>query len=336
LAGVSTATVNRVIKSDGYVSGETRAAVEAVIRTTGYRPNILARNLRTRRSQTIGQMLTSITVNPFFVRVASGVEVAASAAGYRTVLFNHGGDAVQERIGIEGFISQGVEAVLFCTAVARENVDLLAAAGIPAVEIERSVSPSTPFVRVDNRVGARRAMLHLLELGHRRIAFIGGDPNLFSPDSQRGRSVEDDRLGAYYEVLAEAGIAADPELVHLGKYYSIEDGGSGEEGFRHATALLSLPNQPTAIFATCDILAAGVLQALYAAGLKVPQDVSVIGFDDTLASYLTPSLTTVAQPMAELGEAAFGMAIDLIERRPVGAETVLETQLRLGSSSVKR
>src|SRR5262249_27174487 len=153
------------------------------------------------------------------------------------------------------------------------------------------------FLRVDNEVGATEAMEHLFTLGHSRIAFIGGDPQLHRRSDGRKESVEHERLRAYRKAMRKAGLQIDPGFVKLGHYYRIEEGGTGIEGYVHAQALLTLRQHPTAIFATCDILAAGVLQAIYDAGLRVPDDISVVGFDDTLGIYLTPPLTTVAQPM---------------------------------------
>lgn len=331
-AGVSTATVNRVLKG-GYVSEQARHAVEEALRKTGYRPNVVAQALRTRRSFTIGEMLTAITVNPFFVNVARSVEEAAMAHGYRTILFNNGGDVERERVGVERFIEHRVDAVLFCTATAAENFAPLEEAGIPYVQIERARVGPAPFVRVNNYAGAREAMAHLAGLGHRRIAFVGGDPGQHAPDAGRGRSVEDDRLQAYLDGLTAHDLPIEQSLIRLGRYYLLGDGGSGVEGYRHTQALLALPERPTAIFATCDILAAGVLQAIYDAHLRVPADVSVVGFDDTLAFNLAPALTTVAQPMQDLGRIGFEMALAAINGTAADQEIVLPSRLVVRAST---
>ncbi len=332
-AGVSTATVARVLKAKGYVSEETRARVEAAVKAVGYRPNAMARGLRQQRSFTIGHMLDAIIINPFFVNVAHWAEEEALDHGYKTFLFNHNGSADRERIGIERFIERRVDAVLFTNAVATENVRLLAAAGIPALQLERSRSPAAPAIRVDNTVGALQAMAHLAGHGHRRIAFIGGDPDLIGRGETLGPTVEDDRLAAYGAGLDAAGLPFDPELLRLGKYYSLDEGGSGTEGYRHMRALLSLAERPTAVFATCDILAAGALQAIYEAGLRVPDDISVIGFDDTLAANLTPQLTTVAQPMEALGRTGFRAVLSAIETATWPSLPLLPSRLVLRRST---
>lgn len=333
LAGVSTATVNRVLKQQGYISKEAREKVLAAVAATNYRPNVVARNLRTQRSQTIGLMLTAITVNPIFVGVAHAVEKAAIAAGYRVVIFNHGGSESYERHGVETFIAQRVDAVLFCTTASPANIEVLESAGIPAIELERSLTHSTRCVRVNNYVGARAAIDHLVELGHQRIAFVGGDPGLYPRDAARQRSVEDDRLDAYRDGMAAHGLGIHSDYVRLGQYYDLDNDISGAEGRAHAAALLALKTPPTAIFATCDILAMGVMQTLYTSGKRVPHDLSIVGFDGTLASYLAPQLTTVAQPVAALGRHGFDMALAAIESRSMLNEIILETSLIIRQST---
>jgi len=332
-AGVSTATVARVLKAKGYVSDVARGRVEAALKATGYRPNAVARGLRQQRSFTIGHMLTAITANPFFVNVAHAAEEAALAKGYKTFLFNHDGNAERERLGAERFIERRVDAVLFTNAVDSRNVQLLREASIPVIQLERAATIEAPSIRVDNRTGALEAIAHLAGLGHRRIAFIGGDPDLIRRGDRHFTSVEEERLTGYRVGLQQAGLAIDESLVRLGLYYRIADGGSGIEGYKHMKALLALPERPTAIFATCDILAAGALQAIYEEGLRVPQDLSVIGFDDTLAANLAPQLTTVAQPMEDLGRLGFRTALAAIEGESVANDLVLPARLVLRRST---
>ncbi|MDQ0472051.1 LacI family DNA-binding transcriptional regulator [Labrys wisconsinensis] len=332
-AGVSTATVARVLKGKGYVSEDARSRVETALRETRYRPNAMARGLRQQRSFTVGHMLTAITANPFFVNVAHWAEEEALVHGYKTFLFNHNGMAERERLGVEHFIERRVDAVLFTNAVDPANVRLLQAAAIPVVQLERVALAEAPAIVVDNRVGALQAMRHLIELGHHRIAFMGGDPSLIAPYGKHVPSVEQERLGAYRDALAAAGLEQPEGAVRLGRYYNIEDGGSGIEGYRHMKDLLALASRPTAIFATCDILAAGALQAIYEAGLRVPDDISLIGFDDTIGMNLTPALTTVAQPMQELGRAGFRAALAAIEERTLDAAPPLASRLVLRRST---
>lgn len=308
MAGVSTATVARVLKNNGYVSEKARAQIESALKTTGYRPNVMARNLRQRRSYTIGHVVSAVTANPFFMNVAHGAEDEAFPRGFRTLLFNHNGSAERERAGVERFIEQRVDAVLFTTAIDANDVALLLKEQIPVVQVERRVTAEAPSVIVDNEAGALEAMAYLLDLGHRRIAFIGGTPSVDD------KLVEYERENAYRIGLFNAGLSWRSEYVAHGEYYSPVDG-TAQDGYRHTKAFLSLPraSRPTAIFATCDILAASALQAIHEMGLRVPEDISIIGFDDTLAQNLAPALTTVAQPMEELGRRAFGLALAMIE-----------------------
>lgn len=331
LAGVSTATVARVLKKKGYVSDLSRQKVLDAVRATNYRPNVMARGLKTQRSQTIGLMLTSITVNPIFVGVAHAIELAAADAGYHTIIFNHRGDPDAERQGVESFLAQRVDAVIFCTAINAQAVETLIAAGVPAIEVERAMSSETSFVRVDNVVGARAAVDHLAGLGHERIAFIGGDPAIHAKDKRRARSVEDDRLSAFREGLLGNGLEFDPDLISLGRYY--DDDGSTRIGQQTTRSLMAKSNRPTAIFATCDILAAGVLQELYASNIRVPDDISIIGFDDTIAAHLSPQLTTVSQPVRQMGEVAFQAALKGINGNINGHETVLPSTLNIRNST---
>jgi DNA-binding LacI/PurR family transcriptional regulator len=333
-AGVSTATVARVIHSNGYVAPETRSSVEAVLRETGYRPNALARGLRKQRSFTLGHLLVEITGNPFFAHVARSVEAAAIAAGYKIFNFSHNQDAELERVGAERLIERRVDAMLLTYAVNAENVAMMRASGVPIVQIEREQMLGTHAVLVDNTAGVMEAVRHLVELGHRRIAFVGGDPVLHPYPRFRGRTVEEERLESYVEALRLAGISPNRELIRLGHYFRYDDPDSAYEGYHHTRALLALRDRPTAILAGCDLLATGILQALYEARLRVPDDVSVIGYDDTLAIRLSPPLSSVAQPMTELGREAVRLALAAIEAPAMEPTTVtLPTRLVLRQST---
>lgn len=321
-AGVSTATVARVIYSNGSVSKRTRARVEAVLRETGYRPNVMARALRKQRSFTLGHMLVEITQNPFYAHVARSVEGAALDQGYKTFAFNHAGDPELERIGVDRFIERRVDAMLLTYAEKEENVELFRAADIPVVQIERERARGTHAVLVDSVVGVTEAMAHLIELGHRRIAFIGGDPALYPDTHIQPRSVEEQRIDGYLQALRQAGISVRDEWVRLGLYFRPDVDRISLEGYRATHDLLKLPERPTAIVTGCDMIAVGALQALYEAGLRVPDDISLIGFDDTLARCTAPMLTSVAQPMEELGREAVRLALDAIDQPDMEPVTV--------------
>lgn len=336
LAGVSTATVARVLHNKGPVAADTRRVVEAAIRDSGYRLNVVAQGLRTRRTYALGHVMQTTALNPFFAGVAVGAELEAERFGCGVLVYNTERDPNRERQGVEMLIQRRVDAILFTTPTSDRNVELAVEAGIPVVQVERVGPVPTHTVTVDNYAGSRAATEHLLALGHCRVAFLGVDPHApadplggVPPGMVTRRSVERERLAGYADALAAAGVAAPPRFVSLGPtYYSPEYAAGVAAGW------FALPRheRPTAIFAGCDILAAGVLQEAYRSGLRVPDDLSIVGFDDTYAPYLTPALTTVEQPVHALGQAATRLAMAALHDGIDGEITTA----RLSSSLVVR
>jgi LacI family transcriptional regulator len=329
-AGVSTATVARVLHDSGYVASKTRQRVEAALAETEYQLNVVAQGLRKQQTFTIGHVLHAITENPFFAQVAVGVEDVALKHGYNVFIINVHGKAAREQLAVESFIGRRVDAVIFTTANDPKNVQRVVDAGIPVVQVERITEVETSAVLIDNYSGAKEAMNYLLSLGHTKIGFIGGDPALIAKGRKIKRTVETERLAAYVDALKEHHIAKRPELMRLGKYYSLENGGFHGEGYYFMKALLS--EDITAVFASCDVLAAGALQAIHEAGLRVPDDLSIIGFDDTLAAHLTPPLTTVSIPMHQVGRVAAELAFAAIEGGTQPVNACLKTQLNVRAS----
>lgn len=317
-AGVSTATVARVVHKRGYVSEDTRARVLLAIKAVDYRSNSLARSLKQSRTRVIGQVLQSTFPNTFYVQVALGAERLATELGYSLLTYNVQGDAGAEKKAVEAFLSWRVDAILFITPIDSANVNLSLSAGVPAVQVERPVLETCDHVLVDNYVGARAAMDHLIGFGHRRIAFVGQDPS--AQASSISAYVERERFKAYQDALASLGVATDKQLISLGNYYTLRDRSANEDGYRATQRFLAIDEPPTAIFASSDILAAGVIQCLYSRGLNVPGQVSVVGFDDTYAAFVTPMLTTVRLPMEELGKVAMELVIGRVEGQYVQEE----------------
>jgi LacI family transcriptional regulator len=334
-AGVSTATVARVIHGNGYVAEETSKRVQAAIEITQYRINSIAQSLRQQRTYVIGHILQSTVPNPFFVQVALGAEQCALETGYKVLTYNVQGNSEKERLGVETFVHRRVEAILFTTPMDGTNVQLALDAGIPVVQVERPRIAEANKVIVDNYTGAVAAMEHLIQLGHRRIAFIGKDAEF--QGNPIWRYVERERLSAYVDTLKKYDLPIDKSLIALGWYYYLENGGAAGDGRRLTDQILAQERPPTAIFASCDLIAVGVLQSIYAHGLRVPADISVVGFDDTYAAYLAPPLTTVKLPMHELGRVAVQIAIDQIEdgeRDPHAVRTErLQTELVVRDST---
>jgi LacI family transcriptional regulator len=303
-AGVSTATVGRVLHNRGYVSEETRQRVEQAIQDTDFQINLVAQSLRRQRTRTLGHILTNLLPNPYFASVEVGVEEVALRCGYNVMLWNALNSAEREREGVEAFIQRQVDAIIFTTPRTVANVELALKAGLEVVQVERPVGADSHMVLVDNYVGARAAVEHLLALGHRRIGYLGrilvGSPEL----------VDNQRYRGYWDALTAANIEVQDQWVVLElDPYSLADGYNG------LRQLLAAPPGVTAVIVFSDIMAAGALQAVHDLRLRVPDELSVIGFDNTYAPYLSPPLTTVAIPMVEVGKAAAQVAIDALENR---------------------
>lgn len=333
-AGVSTATVARVMHDNGYVAEETRQRVLEVVSETGYRINSIARSLKRNRSNIIGHLLQSMLPNPFFVKVARGVEAYTESQGYTTLTYNVQGDPAAERRGLETFLSWRVDAIIFSTVRDQKNVEFALKANIPVIQVERPRSSKSDRITVDNYSGALAAMEHLLELGHKRIAYIGQKPGLV--DNILADYVDIERFGGYQDSLKKRNLF-DERLVALGKSYTLGDTSAQGDGYYAMKHWLETRQRLTAVFAGSDILAAGVLQAIHEHGLSVPRDISVIGYDDTFAPFLTPLLTTVRLPAHELGETAARLAIERLNSKEVKKpkEYRLESQLIVRKSTAK-
>ena len=283
-AGVGVGTVSRVINGSAAVSETTRRRVLDVVAELGYEPNATARALSTGRTRSIG------VIAPFFTRSSiierlRGVGPALAGAGYQLILFDverpeQRDAAFRSLIGrVDGLLS---------ISMAPDPADLerLAAAGVPVVLVDQA-HDRLPTVLVDDVAGGRMATGHLLELGHERIAFAGD-----TVDGVHGASASSRRCVGYQRALADAGIPVRPELVKLRPH--------GREAGAIARDLLALANPPTAVFAASDLQALSMIDAVEAVGARVPEDVSVVGFDDVeLARYA--GLTTVAQPLEVSG-----------------------------------
>ena len=319
-AGVSTATVTRVLHGRGYVSEALKEKVKTAVHETGYRINLLAQSLRRQRTKTIGHLLTSLSPNPFFGGVAIGVENEAIRNGYSVLIWNVFEDPKREALGVDTFIQRQVDAIIFTTPLESRNVQMAIDAGIPVVQVERPTELGTLEVRIDNYSGAFSAVEHLIALGHRKIGFIGSNQSL-APTSST--TVDFERMAGYRDALIKHGIAPQTNWFAEGAYYSVTD------GRRLMSAFLDEGVGVTAVFAACDILACGALQAIHERGLRVPHDISVVGFDDTFAAFLTPSLTTLQQPMLEIGQTAARLAIRSLEGKSGNPQEVEQLSTRL-------
>ncbi|MGE5551846.1 MAG: LacI family DNA-binding transcriptional regulator [Bacteroidota bacterium] len=303
-AKVSTATVSRVLNGVGYVAEETRNRVLETVTRLGYRPNGIARGLSTKRTRTIGLIISDIT-NPFFPEIARGVEDVLSAYGYNVILCNTDRDALKEAAYIGLLVEKRVDGIIFAS-IRPKMIDPaeLDRHGIPWVLAGLSLPGiDRDCVVVDNVLGAYQATQHLLRLGHRRIGHISGP---------LGESVSADRLQGFKMALANYGLSSDDLPI-------VEADHKQAGGYTATLKMLDCRPPVTAVFVGNDAMAIGTLEAAYDRGLQVPKDLAVVGFDDiAIASLHTIQLTTVAQPKTEIGAVATRMLLDKIER--VGAE----------------
>jgi LacI family transcriptional regulator len=288
LAGVSMATASRALSDHPKVAEPTRARVQAAATDLGYVPNAMARSLRTQRSYTLGLVSDQIATTPYAGRVILGAQEAAAARGWLLLLLSSGGDPELERREIQTLLQRQVDGLLYAAMYHQLVTPPPALAQVPSVLLDaRSDDPSLPSVVPDEVGGAREAVTELVRVGHRRIGFV---TNVDDIPATRGR------LQGYREALREAGIGYDSTLVVAG-------GSSAPGGYPVARSLLDRADRPTALFCFNDRMAMGAYQAAATLGLRIPEDVSVIGFDnqETLADGLRPGLTTMALPHYEMG-----------------------------------
>ncbi len=321
LAGVSIATVSRVVNGSGYVSEKTRIAVESVIREHRYTANRSARALSAGRTGLVGVTLPRI--HPaYFSEITAGIAEALYELDMRIVLAPtlHEHDREVDLLArlMHGTTDGGL---LVLPEESGSELRTLMTYGYRFVVVDprRRIDERVATVSAAHSSGADQATRHLLELGHRRIAAITGPPDMMATE---------ERLRGYHAALAAAGVPADRSLV-------IESDWEVDGGRRAGASLVELPDPPTAIFAFNDPLAIGAMQSVVAAGLRVPQDVSVVGFDDTVeAEFVTPRLTTVRQPLAEMGRMGVSLLMRLLENRSFEALHVeLATQLIVRAST---
>ncbi|MFO1272744.1 MAG: LacI family DNA-binding transcriptional regulator [Rubrivivax sp.] len=288
-AGVSPSTVSRILNGTAIVSDEKRAAVDEAIARLGYVPNPVARGLAGGRTLSVG-VVTQAIDSPFYGAALRGIEAALAPAGYSPLFMSGHWHAEEEARCIEVLRGRRVDGLIVLTGRLSDSALRAAARALPVVVTGRALkAPNLVALDFDNRLGAREATDHLIALGHRRIAFIGGDPE--HPDAV-------ERQRGYQAALEAAGLRADPAIAVNGDF-------TEGSGLAAVERLLAGRSRFTAIVAANDQMAFGAALALHRHGLRIPQDVSLVGFDDLAgATYMLPPLTTVHHPIAEIGEAA--------------------------------
>ena len=317
LAGVSIATVSRVLNDSPRVSEEARAKVTAAVGTLRYRPNAVARSLRTEATRTLGLIIGDV-LNPFFAMLARAVDDEARAAGYTVVIGNADERPEQQDHYVRTLLEQRVDGLLICpTAEVTPLVEDCVRAGGPLVFLDRTLTGlDVPSVRADGTAAVHDLIRHLRNLGHRRVAFISG-PELLSTGRERTR--------AFADAMRANGLEVREDYLKAGDFQA----GSGRA---ISAGFLDLPEPPEVIFAGDNLMALGALDEIRARGLRIPQDVGLASFDDVAwFVHLDPPITAISQPAEELGRRAVRVLADRIADRPV-ASVVLPARLMIRRS----
>jgi DNA-binding LacI/PurR family transcriptional regulator len=316
LARVSHPTVSRALQNSPLVNAKTKAKIRKIADEAGYRASAVARGLVTRRTRTIGLVVTTVN-DPFAGEVALGVEQAANDHGYSLFLANSNAEPERERRVVQAFAEQRVDGIIVTSSrVGASYLPMLAELMVPIVLVnDQYPGEFVHSVMIDNVEGSRLAVEHLIGLGHQRIAYVG---------DRSGYQSDTERLAGYKEALAKAGITFDAQL-------AVQGDGRPEAAIEAVNSLVSLKHPPTAICCYNDMTALGAVRAIHERGLRVPEDISVTGFDDLFfASYLQPPLTTIRQPMRRMGE----MAMENLFKLMSGEESV--AQIRVEAKLIAR
>jgi LacI family transcriptional regulator/LacI family repressor for deo operon, udp, cdd, tsx, nupC, and nupG len=304
-ARVSISTVSRTINHTGKISVKTQERVRRVMREMGYKPNRVARRLRAGgKCHLLGLIIPNIQ-NPFFADVARGVEDVAYRDNFAVLLCNYDEDAAKQQFYLDVMQAESVDGIIL-PPIHEDDPALrgMVEAGMPVVCVDRALAGAAiDKVEVDNRRGAFDAVMHLLQRGHRRIGLISGPS-----DSSTGRA----RLDGYRAALAQANVSVVPELIRYGDYKE-------PSGRSLALELLKQKAPPTALFVCNNLMTIGALEAICARQLRIPDQISLVGFDDLpLAAVFNPPLTVVRQPAYEVGRSAAELLLKRIEdpKRP--------------------
>jgi DNA-binding LacI/PurR family transcriptional regulator len=316
LAGVSMSTVSRTICRPQIVNDRTRARVQEAIRVLGYRPSRVARRLRVERGQSslVGLVIPDIQT-PFFADLARGMEDVAQQRGYNVFLGNSDDDIDKERRYLEVMLAEAVDGVILRPCAGHdEAAEELARSETPMVCVDRRLAKATvDTVLIDNVRGAHAATEHLVRLGHGRIGFVAGP---------RWISTSQERLQGYRQALADHGIEVDNALVREGDARQAS-------GRQLAAELLNLPESPTALLVSNSLMTLGALEAVRLAGLRVPEQVALVGYDDVPWSLaIDPPLTVVRQPAYEVGRRAMELLLKRLQD-PERSVTLLQLQPEL-------
>lgn len=320
LAGVSQSTVSHVVNRTGKIPPETTKRVRDAIRQLGFRPNDTARNLRLQQSKTLGLITDRIATSPFGGKILLGAQTYAWERGYLLLVVDTGLDADIEVAAVDAMLSRQVDGLLYASMSWREVDAPGGVSKVPTMLINAwsAREPILPSVVPDEVSGGRLAARVVISAGHRRIAFLGG------PDDDQAR-IERER--GFREEHEASGLAVDPGLIHTGDYHV-------DSAYRLAIRLLTEPNPPSALVCGNDRMALGATMAAFSIGLRVPADLSIVGYDDQeeIADQITPNLTTVSIPHYEMGRTAAELLITAIDTGKPPAGTAIPGELILRDS----
>ncbi|WP_419749770.1 LacI family DNA-binding transcriptional regulator [Terrisporobacter petrolearius] len=321
-AGVSVATVSRVQNHPETVAPATLEKVQAIIEEYQYTPNWFARGMNLGKGDTIGLIVPDI-LNPSYMEIVKGIEEIVYKHGYITLMCNGDGDSKQESDSIDNLLKRSVDGlIVLSTALEKEKLISIRQKGIPIVSIgESNAGSEIDTVKIDYREATHNAIKHLVGMGYRSVAIING------PISKIENQL---RLKGYEEILESAGIPID-------KKYIISSKISMENGYIQAKKLLKLDKLPRAIFATDDVIAMGVMAALRDEGIRVPEDIAIVGFDNiNIIKMMESKLTTVENPLYRQGIEGAKLLLELIEsgntKECVTKEILLKTKLKIRKS----
>ncbi|MGH3313656.1 MAG: LacI family DNA-binding transcriptional regulator [Streptomyces sp.] len=308
VAGVSVATVSRVLNEHPAVRPDTRARVLSAVAELGYRPNAVARSLRTDQTRTLGLIISDV-LNPFFTELARAVEDAARERGYSVIIGNADERPALQEHHVRTLLDRRIDGLLVSptdggTAVIRDAVR----ARTPMVFVDRWIRGiDVPVIHADGRAAVHDLVAHLYALGHRRLAIIGGP---------RSTTTGNERVEAFRTALRAHGLPLPEKYIGQGDFQT-------ESGRRATAAFLDLPDPPQAVFATDNLMALGAMDELRGLGLRVPEDMALAAFDDIpWFLHTDPPLTAIAQPTGELGHRAVQALINLVEGRCADSVTL--------------
>lgn len=321
LAKVSHPTVSRALQNSPLVNAHTAAKIRKIAAETGYRASAVARGLVTRRTKTIGLVVTTVG-DPFAGEVTCGIEQAANDHGYAVFLANSNADPERELKVVQDLAERRVDGIIVTSSrVGALHLPLLKELNVPIMLVnDQHPGEFVHSVMIENIEGTRAAVVHLIELGHRRIAYVG---------DRFGYQSDAERLAGYRKALIRAGIEYSEAL-------AVRGDGRPEAAIEAVHGLFALPDPPTAICCYNDMTALGAIRAIRARGLRVPEDVSVTGFDDLFfASYMQPSLTTVRQPMRRMGQMAMENLLKLMSGEHSVAQIRVDAELIVRESTAR-